>query len=113
REYAIAVLRMSGARVRTAPSARDALESIAAAIPDVVITDIGMPDMDGYALLRVIRESSDPRVAELRVIALTAYARSEDRELIRDAGFDALVTKPVEPETLRAAVAETPVRQDT
>ncbi|HEX7420542.1 MAG TPA: CHASE domain-containing protein, partial [Thermoanaerobaculia bacterium] len=47
REYAIAVLRMSGARVRTAPSARDALESIAAAIPDVVITDIGMPDMDG------------------------------------------------------------------
>jgi CheY-like chemotaxis protein len=104
---------MSGARVRTAPSARDALDSIAAAIPDVVITDIGMPDMDGYALLRAIRESSDPRVAELRVIALTAYARPEDREQIEEAGFDGLLTKPVEPETLRAAVAEVPIRQNT
>ena len=111
REYASAVLRMSGARVRTAPSAREALKSIAAAIPDVVITDIGMPEMDGYALLRAIRESSDPRVAELRVVVLTAYARPDDREQIAEAGFDGLLTKPVEPETLRAAVGETPVRQ--
>jgi signal transduction histidine kinase/CheY-like chemotaxis protein len=113
REYASAVLRMGGARVRTAPSAREALESIGATIPDVVITDIGMPEMDGYALLRMIRESPDPRVAVLRVIALTAYARSDDRDQIAEAGFDGLLTKPVEPETLRSAVAAIPVRQNT
>ena len=105
REYASTVLRMSGATVRSAVSADEALQSLLEAPPDIVITDIGMPDMDGYDLLREIRESSNPRLAALPVIALTAYARSEDRELIEQAGFDGLVTKPVEPEPLRAAVA--------
>jgi signal transduction histidine kinase len=105
RQYASTVLRMSGATVRSVSSANEALQSIAEALPDVVITDIGMPDMDGYDLLREIRDSSNPRMASLPVIALTAYARTDDRELIEQAGFDGLLTKPVEPEPLRAAVA--------
>jgi len=101
RQPAATVFEMSGAKIRTASSAREALELMHQQPPDVVITDIGMPDMDGYGLLREIR-----RTSHVPVIALTAYARSEDQELIAEAGFDGLITKPVEPAQLRSAVTD-------
>ena len=69
--------------------------------PDVVVTDIGMPDRDGFDLLRAIRETS-----QVPVIALTAYARGEDRERALDAGFEAFISKPVDPAELRSAVSD-------
>ena len=102
RGYAATVFRMSGAEVVLASSASEALELLSSNNVDLVITDIGMPEMDGYALLDAIRSSSKARIP---VIALTAYARPEDRDLIEQAGFDGLVTKPVEPAQLRIAVA--------
>ncbi|HEX9161793.1 MAG TPA: CHASE domain-containing protein [Thermoanaerobaculia bacterium] len=105
RNYATAVFRESGARLRTAASAAEALELLEQEKPDVVITDIGMPEMDGYELLRRIRESLHDGVSSVPVIALTAYARPEDRDQIDAAGFDGFISKPVEPAPLRAAVA--------
>ncbi|HWW62955.1 MAG TPA: response regulator, partial [Thermoanaerobaculia bacterium] len=68
---------------------------------DVVITDIAMPDRDGYELLRDIRASHDG----LPVIALTAMAMAEDRERALEAGFTEFIAKPIDPVELRAAVA--------
>lgn len=101
RSYASTVFAMSGADVRTASSGAEALELMRQSAPDVVITDIGMPEMDGYSLLREIRG-----VSTVPVIALTAYARAEEREVIEQAGFDGVITKPVEPAQLRMAVME-------
>ncbi len=102
RSYAATVFQMSGADVQIASSAREALDRFSRSEVDVIVTDIGMPEMDGYELLRALRAAG----SHAPVIALTAYARPEDRELIEQSGFDGLVTKPVEPETLCAAVSE-------
>lgn len=101
RNYAAAVFRMSGADVRCERSAEDALRTMSDWTPDIVVTDIGMPDQDGFDLLRAIRETS-----EVPVIALTAYARGEDRERALDAGFEAFISKPVDPAELRSAVSD-------
>jgi signal transduction histidine kinase len=102
RNYAAAVFRISGADVRIVDSGAAALAQLDAWRPDVVITDLGMPEMDGYELLRRLRT----RGLTVPVIALTAYARPEDREEAMRAGFNAYVAKPVEPEDLRKMVAE-------
>ena len=101
RNYAGAVFRMSGAEVRCERSADDALETMSSWTPDIVVTDIGMPERDGFNLLRAIRETSS-----VPVIALTAYARGEDRERALDAGFEAFISKPVDPAELRSAVSD-------
>ncbi|HKO54466.1 MAG TPA: CHASE domain-containing protein [Thermoanaerobaculia bacterium] len=102
RSYAAAVFRIAGADVRIVESGQKALELLAAWTPDVIITDLGMPEMDGYELLRRIRA----RGILAPVIALTAYARPEDREAAMREGFTAYVAKPVEPEELRRLVAD-------
>jgi CheY-like chemotaxis protein len=61
--------------------------------PDLVLLDIGMPDIDGHHLARLLRREFG---AELRIVAITAYGRDEDRQRTRKAGFDAHVTKPVD-----------------
>jgi signal transduction histidine kinase len=104
RNYAGAVFRMSGCEVRCVDSAAAALETLRDWKADVVVTDIGMPERDGYELLRAIRSARDG-IAELPVIALTAWAREEDRERIAEAGFEGFVSKPVDPGELRRAVA--------
>jgi CheY-like chemotaxis protein/nitrogen-specific signal transduction histidine kinase len=101
RSYALTVFRMGGAEVRAAASAEEARELVQEWRPDIVVTDIGMPGEDGYDLLRWLRQQT-----ALPVVALTAYAREEDRDRAEDAGFDAFVAKPVDPMTLRRAVAE-------
>jgi CheY-like chemotaxis protein len=84
--------------VSTAASTREALECIAVAIPDLLLADLGLPDEDGYTLLRRIR--ANPKLKALPAVALTAYARASDRERALAAGFLDYVIKPVDPQVL-------------
>jgi CheY-like chemotaxis protein len=100
------VLESHGAAVKTAASAAEALEMIAASPPDALVADIGMPDEDGYSLMRKIRRLPSSRGGTVPALALTAYARPEDRVRALNAGFQQFVAKPVEPDELAAVVAE-------
>lgn len=95
------VLQMCGAEVRTGHSAAEALASLRDFQPDVLISDIGMPDVDGYELIHQLRQNKHT----LPAIALTAFARTEDRTRSLRAGFSAHLSKPVEPAELVATVA--------
>lgn len=92
------------AEVRTEGSADGALMAIREFQPDVLISDVGMPDKDGYDLIRAIRERNYS-AKDLPAIALTAFARSEDRRRAMLAGFQVHVSKPVDPDELVAIVA--------
>lgn len=81
---------------------REALEKIVALRPDLVLLDIGMPALDGFEVLRRVRE--DAALAGVRVAALTAFAMESDRARAMAAGFDAYISKPVELQALRAEV---------
>jgi len=99
------LLQAAGARVTTASSADDALGVLEAHVPHVVVTDLGMPRVDGFALLERIRMHGNPLVRQLPVAALTAYARSDDRCKVLQAGFQEHLAKPVEPAALVATVS--------
>ena len=105
RELARRVLGECEAKVVTAASAAEALSLVESRRPDVLVSDIGMPDMDGFALLKRIRSLGEARGGDLPAIALTAFARPEDRTQALRAGFAAHLTKPVEPPELLATVA--------
>jgi CheY-like chemotaxis protein len=79
-----------------------ALEALAAFTPEVAIVDIGLPEMDGYAVARALRERLG---AGVRLIALTGYGLADDRRRAADAGFDAHLVKPAEHASLAAAIA--------
>ena len=98
------VLTQAGARVAAAGSAAEALQLIAAEHPDVLVSDIGLPDEDGYALIQHIRQREAESGGFLPAVALTGYARAEDRDRIIGAGFQAHVAKPVDPSELTAAI---------
>jgi PAS domain S-box-containing protein len=97
------VLSERGAQVTSAASAGEALDSVAREAPDVLLSDLAMPEMDGYALLRELR--SRPEAPRIPAAALTAYARAEDRRQALLAGFQMHVAKPIEPDELVAVVA--------
>ncbi|MEP7069141.1 MAG: ATP-binding protein [Usitatibacter sp.] len=99
------VLADCNARVATAASAEEALALVESERPDVLVSDIGMPDVDGYELLRRVRALGPERGGKVPAIALTAFARSEDRTRALRAGFVVHVSKPVEPTELIATVA--------
>ena len=106
RELVATVLRASGAEVRIAAGAAQALTELAKGFPKLIISDIGMPQMDGYELLRRVRSSFGSKGAEIPAIALTAYSREQDRRLALEAGFQTHVSKPVEPaELVRVAAS--------
>jgi PAS domain S-box-containing protein len=100
-----AVLQGSGAQTLVAGSADTALETFLAAVPDVLVTDIGLPGQDGYALLAAIRGLPPEAGGHVPAIALTAYARSVDRQRALAAGFQLHLAKPVDPAALVAAIA--------
>jgi CheY-like chemotaxis protein len=102
REFMAVVLEEAGAIVTTAASAVEALEAIDRSIPDLIVSDIGMPDMDGYMLLQQIR-TFEP-VRDVPAIALTAYTGEFDRQQALKAGFQMHLAKPVEPEELVKAI---------
>jgi CheY-like chemotaxis protein len=93
-------LEEGGARVRLAESVRAALAAYNARPPDVLVSDIGLPGEDGYALIRAIREREDGTSRRTLAIAMTGFASRHDHETALRAGFDDHVGKPVEPETL-------------
>jgi PAS domain S-box-containing protein len=99
-----AVLASRGATVTAAASADEALRIIGELTPAVVISDLAMPGKDGYELLRELRRAH-AALAGIPVIALTAHARTEDRERAFREGFDRYLSKPVDPQRLVAAVA--------
>ena len=104
RDATCLMLERAGATVKAADSAASALALLDEARPDVVISDIGMPSQDGYAFMRVLRERRGPANA-VPAIALTAYARPDDRQRALAAGFHMHLAKPVVSEELIAAVA--------
>ncbi len=99
------ILEATGATVATADSGQDALTALQRTIPDVLLLDIGMPQMTGFELIERIRTSEDPRVRAVPAAALTAYARSEDRIRALRSGFQLHLAKPVDPAELMAAMA--------
>ena len=98
------MLTQAGASVNAVASAREALQALKVQRPDVLVSDIGLPDEDGYTLIRHIREDEAEHGGFLPAIALTGYARAGDRSRVLAAGFQAHVPKPVEPAELTAAI---------
>lgn len=98
------VLQAAGARVITANSTAEGLELIRLHRPDVLVTDIGMPDEDGYTFVRKLLATDAIAGGRMPIIAVTAFAREQDRALALDGGFDEFLTKPLEPEDLVGAV---------
>jgi PAS domain S-box-containing protein len=100
------ILRHAGAKVFAASSAPEALDILKSTDVDLIVADIGMPGEDGYTLLKKIRALAAEKGVEIPAIALTAYAGKEDIKRSEAAGFQRHVSKPVQPETLIATVAE-------
>jgi CheY-like chemotaxis protein len=98
-------LEYCGATVRVAASAAEALSALGNEVPDVLISDIGMPGVDGYDLIRQIRTLQTEQGRRVAAIALTAYTRVEDRLQALRAGYDMHVPKPVELTELCAVAA--------
>jgi len=93
------------ARGHTTESARDGVEGldrVRSMRPDLVLCDLQMPRLDGYGVLRGIR--SDPLLAGVVVVAVTAYSMPGDRIRVTQAGFDGYLTKPFDPETVIAQI---------
>ena len=105
RDLVAHVLGDCGAAVVHAASAEEALALVESERPDVLLSDIGMPDVDGYELLRRVRALGEARGGRLPAVALTAFARSEDRTRALSAGFLIHVSKPIDPSELVATVA--------
>jgi len=105
RELLMAGLGQCGAVVTVVGSAAEALAAIAVKVPDLLISDIGMPGEDGYELIRRVRQLPTENGSKLPAIALTAYARVEDRMQALRAGYQMHVPKPVELAELVAVAA--------
>ena len=105
RELIKRILNDCNADVLTAATATEALNLLQHARPDLMVSDLGMPEVDGYGLLDRIRALGPARGGDLPAIALTAFARSEDRVRALSSGFLAHISKPVEPSELISKVA--------
>ena len=99
------ILQDRGAEVITASSAAEALEALDHSRPDALVSDLAMPEQDGYDLINRIRQRGPEQGGRIPAVALTAYARAEDRVRALTAGFQMYVPKPVDPNELVAVVA--------
>jgi CheY-like chemotaxis protein len=99
------MLKKQGAEVISTSSSAEALDAFRQMLPDVVLSDIGMADEDGYELIRKVRALPAERGGLTPAIALTGYATRKDRERAMSAGYQLHLAKPVEPDELVAAVA--------
>lgn len=97
-------LNMEGHGVRVAYGGREAIQAFEAMTPHIVLLDIGMPEMDGHQVARHIRRS--PNGQSVKLVAMTGWGQIEDKEKAWEAGFDAHMTKPVEPNELIALLRE-------
>jgi PAS domain S-box-containing protein len=105
REVLAVILESYGAEVATVASATEVLTQLDQFQPHVLVSDIGMPNVDGYRLLQQVRTRSLDQGGQIPAIALTAYAREEDRQQALAAGFQEHIAKPIEPDALVKAIA--------
>jgi CheY-like chemotaxis protein len=105
REFVTFALEQSGAVVTAVASAGEALAALALEQPDLLVSDIGMPEKDGYMLMREIRAMPPEQGGQIPAIALTAYAGESDSKQAVSAGFQRHLAKPVEPAELITMVA--------
>jgi len=109
RDVVALTLTKCGASVTVVASVEDALNLLPDLAPDVVVSDLAMPDSDGYEFIRRFRELTLTRrgSASVPVIALTAYGSTQDRDRALSAGFDRLLAKPFDPAELVHTIAKT------
>ncbi|MBD0334846.1 MAG: PAS domain-containing protein [Cyanobacteria bacterium Co-bin13] len=100
------ILEQSGAIPTVTASAQEALVALAQSHPDILVSDIGMPEVDGYMLIRQIRQLPAAAGGQMPAIALTAYAGDGDQRRVLEAGFQRHVTKPIDPVDLVNAISE-------
>lgn len=105
RELLVFSLGHYGAQVTAVATAAEALRVLAQLKPDVLLSDIGMPDVDGYMLMRQIRALPPEQGGKIKAIAVTAYAGEADHQQIIRAGFQGRITKPIDPAELAKAIA--------
>jgi PAS domain S-box-containing protein len=105
RDLVVSILEKCDAIALSASSAEQALSIIVQERPDVLVSDIGMPGMDGYDLVRAVRALPDERAQRVPAVAVTAYARSEDQRRALAEGFQLHLAKPIEPAAFARAVA--------
>ncbi|MBD2158953.1 PAS domain-containing protein [Leptolyngbya sp. FACHB-16] len=106
RDLVQVILEQQNVHIRLAASATEALAMFDEQQPDILISDIGMPEMDGYQLIQTIRQRSPKQGGLVPAIALTAYAGEYNQQRALNAGFQQHVSKPIEPEELITAIAE-------
>jgi len=104
RDLMVTLLSEFGAKVRAVGNAPDALQRFDEAVPGLVLADIGMPGEDGLSMIRRIRQRSPGRGGLVRAIAISAYARPEDRQAALAAGYDDFLAKPAMPADVVRAV---------
>jgi PAS domain S-box-containing protein len=105
REFVAFVLEQAGAKVITATTADEALTMLIRSQPNILLSDIGMPDVDGYMLMQRVRALQPEQGGQVKAIALTAYAGEMNQQQALQAGFQRHISKPVEPEVLVGAIA--------
>lgn len=98
------VLEQAGASVTAVASGIEALQAFSQALPNILVSDVGMPEMDGYMLMRQIRSLPLEEGGQIPAIALTAYAGELDQQQAIAAGFQRHLAKPIDPETVIAIV---------
>ncbi|PHM07241.1 hybrid sensor histidine kinase/response regulator [Nostoc sp. 'Peltigera malacea cyanobiont' DB3992] len=106
RDFVAFVLEQDGAFVMAVSSAEEALQALVEVKPDVLVSDISMPDMDGYMLIHEVRTRTPEQGGQIPAIALTAFARNNDYEKALKAGFQMHLSKPLNPEKLIAAIVK-------
>ncbi len=98
-------LKKAHADFKLTHSAAEALAELPKFKPDVLLSDIGMPEMDGYELIRRVRSSTEPSVRDVQAVALTAYAKDEERTKALQAGFQMHISKPISNDQLVSAIS--------
>jgi CheY-like chemotaxis protein len=111
RELVSAILEDAGAVVESAPSAATGFAALSTFHPQLLVSDIGMPDEDGYSLIRRVRALGEAEGGRIPSIALTAYTRPEDRAKALGAGFTLHMGKPISPVALVSAIKNLATRQ--
>ncbi|AUB39750.1 DNA-binding response regulator, OmpR family, containings REC and winged-helix [Nostoc flagelliforme CCNUN1] len=106
RDFLGFVLEQAGAEVCIVTSAIEALQAVEQSPPDILLSDIGMPEMDGYMLIRQIRAMPPEQGGQILALALSAYAGEVNRQQALAAGFQQHVAKPIDPDTLIAVILD-------